>query len=241
MAVANAINESGANGVVLFDGTATFTTLNGTAGQIVRAGGVGVTPTLSTSTYPATNAINTLLYASAANVMSALATANSGVLTTSSTGVPKIDATNFAVLTTGVQMKGNNAITAPPAGFIGEQIRSAIASGSAVALTNNIAANITSISLTAGIWDVSALAIIGCSGTNTQEQISISTTSATQGTAGDNSILFNISNAGGNFNLAIPAYRISLSATTPVYLVATILFSSGTASGWGRISGTRVG
>lgn len=44
-------------------------------------------------TYPTTTAINTLLYASAANVESALATANSGVLITSSGGVPSIAST----------------------------------------------------------------------------------------------------------------------------------------------------
>ncbi len=60
-----------------------------TANQILLSG-ANASPTWSTSTYPATNAINTLLYASAANVMAALATANSGVLVTSNTGVPSI-------------------------------------------------------------------------------------------------------------------------------------------------------
>ncbi len=61
----------------------------GTTGQLFRSGGAGA-PTWTTSTYPATNAVNTLLYASASNVMSALATANDGVLVTSNTGVPSI-------------------------------------------------------------------------------------------------------------------------------------------------------
>lgn len=51
---------------------------------------MGTAPAFSTSTYPSTNAANTLLYASSANTMSALATANSGVLVTSSGGVPSI-------------------------------------------------------------------------------------------------------------------------------------------------------
>lgn len=59
----------------------------GTAGAILRSGAPAA---WSTTTYPATNAINTILYASAANVMSALATANNGVLSTSATGVPSI-------------------------------------------------------------------------------------------------------------------------------------------------------
>ena len=53
----------------------------------------------STSSYPSTNAINTLLYASSANVMAALATANNGVLVTSAGGVPSISSTLPAGLT----------------------------------------------------------------------------------------------------------------------------------------------
>jgi hypothetical protein len=52
-------------------------------------------PVWSTSTYPSTNAINTLLYASATNTMAALATANYGVLVTSSIGVPSISTTPY--------------------------------------------------------------------------------------------------------------------------------------------------
>lgn len=58
-----------------------------TANQLLLSGNAA-TPVWSTSTYPTTNAINTLLYASSANVMSALATANSGGLSTNSSGVP---------------------------------------------------------------------------------------------------------------------------------------------------------
>ncbi len=60
-----------------------------TAGQLLLSGATAA-PTWSTTTYPATNAVSTLLYASSANVMAALATANSGVLVTSGTGVPSI-------------------------------------------------------------------------------------------------------------------------------------------------------
>lgn len=59
----------------------------GTSGQILQSAGNAANPAYSTSTYPTTNAINTLLYASSANVMAALATATTAVLTTSS-GVP---------------------------------------------------------------------------------------------------------------------------------------------------------
>lgn len=63
-----------------------------TANQLLLSG-ASTTPAWSTTTYPATNAVSTLLYASSANVMAALATANDGVLITSGTGVPSISST----------------------------------------------------------------------------------------------------------------------------------------------------
>jgi hypothetical protein len=79
------------HGVLIGAGTSAITQLAaGTSGQVLQSGGASSDPAYSTSTYPSTNAINTLLYASAANVMSALATANNGVLITSASGVPSI-------------------------------------------------------------------------------------------------------------------------------------------------------
>ena len=73
----------------------------GTSGQILQSGGNASNPAYSTSTYPSTNAINTLLYASSANTMAALATADNGVLITSASGVPSwlSDGTTGQVLT----------------------------------------------------------------------------------------------------------------------------------------------
>lgn len=68
--------------------TATYPSTATGTGTILRADGTNWSPT--TSTYPNTNAANTLLYASSANVMAALATANNGTLVTSNTGVPSI-------------------------------------------------------------------------------------------------------------------------------------------------------
>ena len=88
-------STSGASGKVLVsDGTnfvsstATFPSTAGATGTILRSDGTNWVAT--TSTYPATNAISTLVYASAANVLGALATANNGMLVTSSSGVPSI-------------------------------------------------------------------------------------------------------------------------------------------------------
>lgn len=79
-----------ANGAALYS-TATALALlaPGTAGQLYRSGGAGA-PTWTAETFPASTTINQLLYSSAANIVSGLATANTGALVTSSTGVPSI-------------------------------------------------------------------------------------------------------------------------------------------------------
>ncbi len=68
--------------------TATYPSVATGTGTLLRADGTNWVAT--TSTYPNTNAVSTLLYASSANVMGALTTANNGLLVTSNTGVPSI-------------------------------------------------------------------------------------------------------------------------------------------------------
>lgn len=115
MAINNAANyQTTANNVLVGAANNTITSVGpGSAGQILQSAGAGSNPAYSTATYPntaastgvilrangtnwvattttypTTNVINTLLYASSANVMSALATVNNASLTTSSGGVP---------------------------------------------------------------------------------------------------------------------------------------------------------
>lgn len=79
-----------ANGAIPYSTASALALLApGTAGQVVRSGGAGA-PTWTSETFPASTTINQLLYSSAANVVSGLATANTGALVTSSTGVPSI-------------------------------------------------------------------------------------------------------------------------------------------------------
>ena len=68
--------------------TATYPSTATGTGTILRADGTNWSAT--TSTYPNTNAVSTLLYASSANVMSALATANNSVVLTGATGIPSL-------------------------------------------------------------------------------------------------------------------------------------------------------
>jgi hypothetical protein len=59
----------------------------GTTGQLLRSGGAGA-PTWTTTTYPVTNAINTMMYASSANVLGVVTPVNSALLISSAGGVP---------------------------------------------------------------------------------------------------------------------------------------------------------
>jgi hypothetical protein len=60
----------------------------GTSGQILQSGGNAANPAYSTTTYPSTNAINTIMYASSANVLGSIAASANGVLISSATNVP---------------------------------------------------------------------------------------------------------------------------------------------------------
>ncbi len=85
--------------------TATYPSTATGTGTLLRADGTNWVAT--TSTYPNTNAVSTLLYASSANIMAALPTANSGVLITSSGGVPSISSTLPSAVQGNITSTGN--------------------------------------------------------------------------------------------------------------------------------------
>ena len=193
----------------------------------VTEGGTGLSSTTA----------NQILYSSATNTIGGLTSANSGVLSTSSSGVPSIDTTNFAVLSTGLQLKGNNTNTAPPVGFIGERISSY---GTGVALTDSVVGNVTSISVTAGVWDISCLAVTTFSGSSLAIQVGINTVSATMPSSkGDNYSQFNVGlGVPADLSASVLVYRVLLSSTTTYYLVCGGFGSNSTANG--RITAVRV-
>ena len=133
--------------------------------------------------------------------------------------------------------------TAPTTGFLGESVTS---SASAVSLSTGTAKNVTSISLTAGIWDVSGLVqfVPGGATNSTIFSMSISTTSATlAGATGDTDATFTYGSGILSLYLAlsVPRVRATLTTTTIYYLVASSTFTVSTQSVNGRISATRVG
>jgi len=125
-----------ANSVLYGLGTATIGLVaSGTTGQVLQTN-TGAAPTYSTATYPSTTTINQILYSSAANTVTGLATANNGVLTTGTTGIPVIS----ALSANGQIIIGSGS---------GAPIAATITAGSGINVTN--AANSITISVNGSV------------------------------------------------------------------------------------------
>ena len=87
-------NLTASNGGILYSTDTAGAILSGTvtASQALLSG-ASTTPAWSTATYPATTTADQILYSSATNTISGLATANDGTLITSATGEPSISST----------------------------------------------------------------------------------------------------------------------------------------------------
>lgn len=136
---------------------------------------------------------------------------------------------------------GGNATT----GSVGEYMTSSIVQGSAVALTNNTAANMTSLSLTAGDWDVwCSFFYLPAATTNiTQLAGSISTTTAVMNNQAQGITAYASTGiVPGVLNCGSPLAqtRINVSTTTPVFAVAQCGFTVSTLGVWGTLSARRV-
>lgn len=147
--------------------------------------------------------------------------------------------------TGGVAIQGSNTNDSASAGYVGEYISSSIAAGAGPSLTTGVAANVTSISLTAGDWLVTAQAYVTMATTTSYTNVnySISQTSATQDVTAGKWINFQTPAAViGNTHITFGAvtYRLSLSATTTVYLPAQATFTVSTAAAWGTIAARRL-
>ena len=144
------------------------------------------------------------------------------------------------------QVSGTTTNDNAAAGVVGEYIESNVSNAAPVALVSTgTVVNITSISLTAGDWDVSGLvAFIPAATTSiTLKRASISLVSATfDGTVGR--LFGHVSAAsvdGANASAySSKALRFSLASTTTIYLVAQGVFTVSTMSAYGNISARRV-
>jgi hypothetical protein len=129
------------------------------------------------------------------------------------------------------------AYNTPKLGSIQSNI---VTSANAVTMPNGVATNITSVTLTPGNYILSgtvvfsgAITVVGT------QRISISNTSGSVGTVGDNSIIGLISSlnlSGSDVTLSLPAYMVQVDTTTTFYLVGQISYTLGTAKAYGKLS-----
>lgn len=138
--------------------------------------------------------------------------------------------------------KGTATNDSAAAGDIGEVITAQTLIGTPVSLTTATVADIASISLTAGDWDVNgAVDFILTGATTTDWTLGISATTATLGAQDTYSkapIVLTVHT--DNYADVTPTVRISLAATTTIYLVASAAFSAGTVDAAGRITARRM-
>jgi len=182
---------------------------------------------------------------STAGVLSITGTSNQ-VIASSSTGAitlstPQSIATSSAVQFGSVSFSTTSGIIGTTtnnnaaAGSVGEFITNTT---SGTSMSNGVSVNLTSISLTAGDWDVFGIMTYLPTSGATQVAAGANTTSATlPGTASQLATLTPNNLGSGIFPITYS--RQSLSGTTTVYLVGNVVFSAGTCSGNGTLYARR--
>lgn len=129
-------------------------------------------------------------------------------------------------------------------GKVGEYISSQLPIGTPISLTTGTVADVTSISLTAGDWDVTGVVDFAHNTPADQPTflVGTSTTSATKGPQDTY-----ISTSGpypsasfSDFNYIVPTVRYSLSTTTTIYLISKATFAAGSMDTWGTIRARRM-
>lgn len=134
------------------------------------------------------------------------------------------------------------------AGSIGELATASLAFADRITLTTATAANVISVSLTAGDWDVSGVVTLEQGGSINVKDIfvGISTTSATLPTDDSHMNVLTYGSAGAslggssNPRMPTPPARISIGSTTTVYLVVLSTFTADTLKAYGTIRARRV-
>lgn len=154
-------------------------------------------------------------------------------------------ATSGITNTAGVDIQGTNTNDNAAAGFVGEYTESIISVGQNAPTTDQYG-DLTSISLTAGDWDVWGMVAWdqnGATWTTQRTGISVTTGNSSTGlTAGDNVVLDGnaSSSTTPTFVSQHATWRVSLNATTTIYLKYRAAYSVGTPKAQGGIKARRV-
>jgi len=147
---------------------------------------------------------------------------------------------------------GSSTNDSATAGNIGELKTTQVAAASAVAgAATTASANVTSVSLTAGDWIVQGTCSMVWTGiTATVQRCGLGTTTDVQASQaggsgiGTDPLSVRIATFGttltGTTSLSTPVTRVSLAATTTIYLVAGMTYSAGSFTQYGSIRAWRI-
>lgn len=133
----------------------------------------------------------------------------------------------------------NNNATA---GNIGEVFSGSLASGSAIAISSATPANIASITLTPGDWDcVGIVDYVPAGATTSDFKSGLSTVTAAFGAQDTFCNIPLIATAlTDTFGQPTPLSRISITSSTPVFLIGQANFTVGTATAYGTLRARRM-
>lgn len=152
-------------------------------------------------------------------------------------------AVNNAGTVTALGVAGTTTNNNANAGSVGEFVSSSVAI-TTVSMSTTVPINITSISLTAGDWDVSGVVAFNPAGTTTIGALvaGINTTSGTLPAAASGALasLLATFTAGSQAQMHVNPCRMSLAGTTTVFLVAQANFGTSTMQAGGFIRARRV-
>jgi hypothetical protein len=254
-ATAGQILRSGASATPSWS-TATYPATAGTSGNVLTSDGtnwsssapVGATVTIADDTTTNATMYPVWVTASTGNLPAKVSSTKLSFNPSTATLTCTNFAGNSSTVTNGVYTTSQvTALTTTStndnaaSGKIGEFVSSQITAGSAVSVTSATNKNVTSISLTAGDWDVWGNVSMLCAGTTLQYGYSwISSTSAT---LPDDSLYAGVNvntSVGKAFYIVAPSQRFSLSGTTTVYLQCQSAFASSTCTAAGYIAARRI-
>jgi hypothetical protein len=144
------------------------------------------------------------------------------------------------------QFPGESTTGSATAGNIGEYVESVIASGSSVSISTSTPKDTTSISLTAGDWDVDGVlqylfpASTSYTFLGASISLTLNTVDATNGRVINLIVPATVPTAGITVSVAVPPLRFSLSSTTTIHLVGNAIFTVSTLSMYGILRARRV-
>lgn len=253
------ITVTNGSGTITINGSASFTLPSTTtANQALFSTITSGTAAWSAYTMPASVTINDLLYADSNNDVAVLPTCTSGLIATNGSNVPHctsapsiigtMTATGFVPTNETQAILATTTADSASAGYVGEYQSASLSCSTPSSLTNNTPKVIVALPLTAGDWQVCGQAAWMGSGITTSTLFTAAS-ATTSGAAPGNTSTSLVSNFATGTTVftpsqttsyALPCDRVSLAATTTVYLNEDALFATSTAGGCGFLNARRM-